>query len=97
MGQTAPSGPSGTDPPVRTCSSPSARGADPVQLRRELRRTRNQVLQTDDRRFKCGVDAASDRQHDLADMVGALELGVSGGRLLERKGLVDDGLDLAVF
>src|SRR4030088_2485985 len=38
---------------------------------------------------------ASDRQHHLADMVGALELGMRAGGVLEREGLVDDGLDLA--
>src|SRR6202171_2400861 len=37
------------------------------------------------------------RQHHLADMVGALQLGMRAGGVLEREGLVDDGLDLARF
>src|ERR1700704_2162197 len=41
------------------------------------------------------AQAASDRQHHLADMVGALELGMRAGGVLEREDLVDDGLDLA--
>src|SRR6266851_7254078 len=41
------------------------------------------------------AQAALDCQHHLADMVGALQLGMRAGRVLEREGLVDDGLDLA--
>src|SRR3984893_10038290 len=41
------------------------------------------------------AQAGSYRQHHLADMVGALEFGMRTGGVLEREGLVDDGLDLA--
>src|ERR1700738_3729601 len=39
--------------------------------------------------------AGLDRQHHRAAMVGALQLGMRAGGVLEREGLVDDGLDLA--